>query len=327
MRFAIWQHAGKGAYLTHKLLARGHTKAESIDETDLLLLDCDWRWAHPRPQMIGWAKDAGAKVALFPHGGHPTVFIYDGLTDPDPQIDLRLEHGQGSIDVANQLGLDLNQQAPGWLFSPTKPFRRVKKPRKLLFAPQHPNMETINVPNPDDPGPKLNQRVYKQLLQLGYEVTVTYVGPAWKNGVWFHPGVRMVENPSMRFDHTFDLIQQADVVVGAGSVAACAVASGVPTVMFGQGNYADFIDGKYVTPNNVDVYGETLKYPIDCDNGEVGDLIVRACAGDSGAAEWRKRFIGKDGTEKAADLLEDLVATSSPQVIIGGVTATAKLNL
>ena len=323
MKFAIWDHAGKGAYLRQALLGQGHTLADNVESTDLLLVDCDWRWAHPRPELIRMAKQTGAKVALFPHGGAPTVFIYDGLTEPDGNVDLRLEHGPGSVEIAELLELELRQEAPGWLFSPTRLFAPVEKPRRLLFAPQHPNMEAMHAgTNGHDPAPQLNNKVYRQLLRLGYEITVSLVGPAWKNGVWFHPGVKFVWNPSMRYDLSLPLVEQADVVVGAGTIAAAGLAAGKPTVMLGQGNYADYIDGHYQVPDNVGVYADTLRYPLDVEYGDLEGLIVRACVGDDAANVWRTRFVGDDdGCGAAADLLEQLVPVSTTDVMIGGVTA------
>jgi hypothetical protein len=330
VRFAIWDHAGKGDYLRQRLFAAGHTAADTIDDCDLLLLDCDWRWAHPRPELIQAAVKAGAKVALFPHGGQPTIFIYDGLTEPDPLVNLRFEHGPGSLEVAGLLGLDLSQEATGWLYSPTKPFAAVDDPVKVLFAPQHPNMETISHPvNGHDPGPKLNQHIYRQLLELDYEITVAMVGPAWKNGVWAHPRARIFQNPQMLFHVSWQLIQEADVVVGAGSVAAAAVASGKPTIMFGQGHYADYIDGEYRWPDNWKSYDDLLRYPLDADQGDLDELIVQACLGDDEASKWRDRFVGDDGTEQAIRLLEELVVVNeqaSQNVLIQGVPARSKVR-
>lgn len=340
MKYAVWDHAGKGVYLRQQLQKAGHTEVDGLQDADLLLVDCDWRWAHPRPELIAAAKNKGAKVALYPHGGWSTVFIYDGLTDPDPNVDLRLEHGRGSVDIADSLGLDLDQHAPGWLFSPTKPFQPVDKPRSVLFAPQHPNMETLLAgTNGHDPGPKLNQPIYKRLLELGYDLSVSFVGPAWKNGVWPHPRAQLVPNPTMSFQQSWQLIQQADVVVATGTVAATAVASGKPTVMFGQDNLADYVDGAYQLPDHPALYADLLRYPLDVDDGDLADLIEEACAGTSATAEWRELFVGDDGTNEATRLLEELTMSevetpdpepdddgdeSEPQhVFIGGVTATA----
>jgi len=328
MRFAIWQNCGKGSYLQQRLVEQGHTVAETVDRTDVLIVDCDWAWAHPRPELIRLAKQAGAKVAVYPHGGAPTVFVYDGLTPPDENVDLRLEHGRGPIEIAQLLGLELKQKETGWLFSPARPFEPVENPVRLLFAPQHPNMEMVHAgTNGHDSGPKLNQAVYKDLLKLGYELTVTSVGPLWKNGVWAHPGVAFVDNPNMEFQQSFALVQQADVVVGAGSVAAAAIASGKPTVMLGQTNLADYVNGSYCWPNNTDLYADLLRYPLDVEYGELDELIVAACDGDDGAAEWRDRFVGDDGTLEAIRLLEQLVEnrvlSSTASVIIDGVTARA----
>ncbi len=327
MRFALWDHAGKGGYLRQQLLEAGHTSAETVADAELMLLDCDWAWAHPRPELIKAAHDSGAKVALYPHGGLPTTFVYDGLTVPDPFVDLRLEHGHGSIDAATELGLDLNQQAPGWLYSPTKPFAPVTDPIKVLFAPQHPNMEMLlNGTNGHDPGPGANNRIYRWLIESDFEVTVSVVGPVHRNGIFFHPKADLVSNHEMRFEQSWALIQEADVVIAAGTMAATAVAAGKPTIMLGQGHYADYVNGKYVNPDHVGIYDGLFRYPLDANDGDLGDLLERACAGDEDAAAWRERHIGDDGTTQAIQLLEELVGgkvASPSHVTIEGVTATS----
>jgi hypothetical protein len=325
VRFAIWDHAGKGGYLHQQLLAAGHTTAETLADADVFLADCDWAWAHPRPELIAAAKEAGAKVVLYPHGGLPTVFVYDGLTVPDPLVDLRLEHGQGSIEAAAELALELAQEATGWLYSPTESFQAVDDPVKVLFAPQHPNMEMLlNGTNGHDPGPSANQAVYRDLLKLGFEVTVSVVGPLWRNGVYPHPRAKLASNHQMRFEQSWQLIQGMDVVIAAGTVAATAIASGKPTVMLGQSHYADYIEGVYVNPDHVEIYDPFFRYPLDATDNDLEDLILAACRGDSEAAKWRERHIGDDGTGLAVELIEGLLGekvASVANVIIGGVTA------
>lgn len=323
MRFALWDHAGKGAYLRQRLFEAGHTAAETVADAELMLLDCDWAWAHPRPALIQAAHQAGAKIVLYPHGGLPTTYVYDGLTVPDPLVDLRLEHGQGSIDAASELGLPLWQQASGWLYSPTLPFAPVADPVKVLFAPQHPNMEMLlNGTNGHDPGPAANQAIYRWLLKSGFDVTVSVVGPLWRNGIYPHPGVTLVSNHEMRYDFSWRLVQDADLVIAAGTVAACAVASGKPTIMLGQGHYADYVNGVYVQPDHLDIYDGLFRYPLDANEGDLDDLVVDACTGTDATADWRARHSGDDGVGDAIRILEDLVGVpSSTHVTIQGVTA------
>jgi hypothetical protein len=52
----------------------------------------------------------------------------------------------------------------------------------------------------------------------------------------------------MRFTHSYELIQDADVVVGAGTIAAAAVACGKPTVMLGGHDCSDYIGGNTSGP-------------------------------------------------------------------------------
>ena len=323
MRFGIWDHAGKGGYLREQMLRAGHSPAETLEDADLLLLDCDWRWANPRPDLIRAAVQAGTRVVLYPHGGLPTVFVYDGLTPPDPNVSLRLEHGPGPIQVAERLGLDLSQRAVGWLYTPTRPFRPVEEPRRMLFAPQHPNMEALlnGTLNGQDPGPAINNRIFRELLEFEYdELSVLTVGPSWRNGVFAHPRVRQVSNHEMTLQTAYAEVMRTDVVIAAGTVAALAVACGKPTVMLGQGHYADYIGGRYVFPDNWESYDADLRYPIDAETGDLEDAIYRACEGDEEAADWRERFVGDDGTTSAIEALEELV---SADVRVRGVTAKA----
>lgn len=336
MKFALFDHAGKGTYLGRVLAAAGHTPCERPDEADLLLLDCDWSWAHPRSAMIDAAKTAGARVALYPHGGMPTVFVYDGLTDPHPGVDLRLEHGQGSIEIARIFGAEsrLSQHAPGWLFSPTAPPATPSggRPGRVLFAPMHPNIEALQArTNGNDPAPKLNQDIYKQLLAMHVDLTVSIVAPPDRNGIWQHPRATFVDNPSMNFQASYDLVRQADAVVAAGTIGALGVALGKPTVMFGQGDWSDYVGGRYVKAKHAKKYASMARYPIDCSDTPVEEALARACEGDRTVAEWREAFIGHDdGASAAVRLLEQLVGEPLPEqanlqqnVSIGGVTATA----
>ncbi len=334
MKFALYEFEGKELYLRQALYARGHTQAERIDDTDLLLVDTDVPWAHPRPQMIAAAKAAGAKVAVYPHGGLPD-WTYDGIAEPHPDVDLRLEHGPGSSEVASLLGLDLRQQAFGWLYSPTQPFAPVEDPKRVLFAPLHPIIEGLANPetNGHDPAPEFNQRVYKQLLALGYELVVSVVGPPHRSGLWPHPRATLVANPAMGFTNSYQLVMAADVVIAAGTMAALAVACGKPTVMFAQDNFTTYANGDYTGPDNPGLYEDLIRYPLDASDGNLGVLILRACAGDPAAAEWRDRFVGNDGANAAVLALERLVESREDEVKkpkrnvkIQGMTSKAKVQ-
>lgn len=328
MRFAIHDHGAKSVWLKQQMVAAGHQVADSIEDTDLLLLDCDWPWSG-RSELIDAAIAVGAKVALYPHGGMPTVFSYDGLAEPDPRVSLRLEHGRGSIEMAARFGAyELKQEAPGWLFSPTEKFKPVKKPRSVFFAPMHPNIEAmLTGSDTNDPAPALNHAVYQELLATGLDVTVSLVGPPHRNGVWHHPRVEFVDNPQMLFTDSFSVMAGHDVVIAAGTLGAAAVALGKPTVMFGQGDWSDYVDGEYRQAAHADAYSEFARYPLDCTDGKLSSLMMRACKGDTAAAAWRKRFVGDDGTAAAIRLLEELVEVDTPpnrHVAVQGVTALAR---
>ncbi len=323
----LYEFEGKELYLRQALMGRGHTPAERIDDTDLLLVDTDAPWANPRPQMIEAAKAAGAKVALYPHSGLPICWMYDGICEPNPDVDLRLEHGLGSIEVADAIGTDLRQLGFGWLYSPTRPFAPVATPQTVLFAPLHPIIEGLAHPetNGHDPAPAWNQQVYKRLLSRGYEVTVSVVGPPHRSGVWPHPRAHLVANPTMQFTASYQLVMAADVVVAASTMAALAIACGKPTVMLAQDHWREGFNG--VEAAHPELYADLIRYPLDATDGDLGETIVRACAGDPDAAEWRDRFVGDDGIDDAVVALEQLVdqdAQPTRDVVVVGATATAE---
>jgi hypothetical protein len=327
MKFSVFDVMDKGLYLKQTLEAAGHEPVR-FEDADVLILDCDWAWADPRPQLIDEAVARGLKVALYPHGGMPTVHVYDGLTKPHPGVDLRLEHGVGSIDIAEHLDLDLRQAAPGWLYCPTLPFSPIEDPQRILFAPLHPNIEAMNAgENGPDPAPHLNRDVYRQLLEFGFDLTVSVVGPLWRNGLWAHPRATMVSNNDMRFTHAYELIQNADVVVAAGTIAAAAVACGKPTVLLGGHDCSDYIRGEYVRADHADDYQDWLAYPFNVEDAFLADLILDACAGSVEASAWRERWISDDGAAAAVRALEHLVGEdteTSRHVAICGVTARAQ---
>lgn len=330
MKFVCYDHCGKSLYLKQQLVAAGHEAATGVEGLDLLIVDCDWPWAHPRPALIEAAHDAGAIIATYPHGGRFVNFVYDGLCAPDDRVDLRLEHGPAHIDTISPYVTIPNQHDVGWLYCPTAPFKPVEKPTKILFGPMHPNMEQLvtGTTNGHDPAPIVNQPIYKRLLELpDVEIVVSVIGPAWRNGVWPHPKVRLHPNPNMWFPHTFEQIMSADLVIAADTMAAAAVALGKPTIWFFQGDMRDYIGGQYIEADHANSYRDQTRYPIDFDDGPLDVLISLACDGYDDVDEWRRQWVGNDGTEAAIRLLEEAVADrpvpESQSVTIEGVTARA----
>src|SRR5262249_7460277 len=151
---------------------------------------------------------------------------------------------------------DLRQSAPGWLYSPTSPFRPSKRRKRVLFAPMHPNMEMLQQPgNGHDPAPSFNQKLYRRLLAMkDINLVVSMLGEAWRNGLWPHPRAKFFPNPRMMFGQSLEQIMKADLVVAAGTMGATAVACGKPTVMFAQDVSKDYVNGVYQEADHADLY-------------------------------------------------------------------------
>lgn len=137
------------------------------------------------------------------------------------------------------------------------------------------------------------------------------VGPTYANGVWHHPAAQFVPNPQMGFPNTYRIVQDADVVVGGGTVAALAVAVGKPLVMVGEDDFADYIGGEYRAAAHPDLYRDLCRYPLNAADGSLAELILTACTGSPAIAEWRRLWTPEDGTTAAIALLEKLAGVSS----------------
>jgi len=264
MRFALFDHQGKGLHIGQALVAAGWDLSGDPADCDLLLVDHDGPYAHPRPAIIEAAYDAGAKIVLYPHGALPTVTFYDGAYAPDARIDARLEHGEGHVEIGRRIGLgDIGQTVVGWTYSDRAAFAPTR-PERILFAPIQPN-GSGELKEHDR---LRNHHAWMQLREIGNVA---------------------VRNPGFPADVTsaFADVDQADVVVAAGTLACLALARGKPVVMIHDRNLENEVE-----PAHLDAYDDYQRYPLTVGDAPLGDLIAEACQGSAHVDAWRNLFVG-----------------------------------
>ncbi len=284
-RFAVFNHQDKGAMIAAALHQAGWQQAETAQECDVLLIDHDGPFAHPRPQFIGEAYEAGAKVVLYPHGANPSVTFYDGAFDPDPRVAVRLEHGAGPLEIAHRAGLgDLHQRVVGWTYTPRADFAPIDRPRTILFAPIQANGNG-EIAEYDA---VTNQQGWDQLQDVDAEIVVRDLGgPGSVLGAW-------------------QAVAEADLVVAAGSLAYTAIASGKPVVMLHDRNWE-----RGAPPVHERLYADYARYPLTVGDGPLADLIAEACQGSERVHEWANLFVGGPMVD-VAQLLEEVVSSPAP---------------
>jgi hypothetical protein len=282
MRFAVSKHQSKAQPFIQALLSHGHQAVGG--GADAFLIDLDLPQYRPafEPHLA-----QGAKVFLYPHGPI-TQNLYDGMYPWDPRVTAHFVPGEGQRELLRLIGVDVPTFAIGFPWCDVAPFRATDNPRRVLFAPMHPLDHDGSLP---DDCKALNRRIYEQLLELDYDLTVRHFLDLERNGLYPAPGVEY--SPSDLGTATDD-IDRADVVIGVGTLAGLAIARGAPTITYDQGAETFHLkaDGTRVYPEKEYLYADLMRYPIDIADGPLDELIRTAAGSDDRIREWRELFIG-----------------------------------
>jgi hypothetical protein len=84
-------------------------------------------------------------------------------------------------------------------------------------------------------------------------------------------------------------IQEYDLIVGHQTFAYLAIASGKPTVMFGEDVPPHSM---HVPVRSWEKYKDLLKFPLDLLVGHPQDVLNQAASSEDSIREWKYNFIG-----------------------------------
>ena len=286
--FFIYNHQGKGDLFERALIKAGYAPAEKLS-SQIVLSDID------TPGRVNQLSDritkGFTKLFCYPHAARPFVG-WAGLFPPSGLTSASFVFAEGHIDVIRAYGYKRPLHSVGWAYSEIKPFRPTR-PRRVLFAPIHPNNNgwLSNL----DRG--INSRTFQILLRLietqGIELTVRHIKVLAAGGLWKDPRVKYVRGDTNTKQQ--DDMNNADVVISHQTYAYCAIARGIPTVMMAEDipprNGRDEASFKFV--DRWDDWKSLLMYPLDILNtDDPWRLIQRACETDEDIRDWRHRMIG-----------------------------------
>ena len=286
--YYIYRHQGKEIPFGEALCNAGYWNTGDISKARIVLMDVDTagRVAH-------FQKDK-TKLFVYPHAARPFVG-WDGLFTSSQHTSAAFVFAEGHIDVIRAYGYKKPLHPVGWAYSEIKPFVPASDPKKILFAPIHPNRNGwLSAMDKN-----INKRTYKILLDMidthDMSLTVRLIRGLDANGLWKDNRVCYVEGQTNT--KQMDDLARADIGVSHQTYAWIGVALGRPMVMMGEGeaprNGGSEADFKQV--KSWDLYRHLLAFPLDILNTEDPyGLLVQACESDECIRDWKSRMIGSE---------------------------------
>ena len=283
--YRMSHHQNKENAFKQALTSRGWYESRYIRSNSVAfgLFDADWR--------AGDIENLkGRPYFLYPHAARPMV-QYDGCVEPKP-VTAMFTQAPGGKDLMKIIGYPYPVEVTGWAYSEVRPFQKVKKVKRILFAPIHPNGNGyLNKVDKD-----LNQRTLERLeaycQETGTELSVRLVGDPNNNGLSFHEKTKV--HTGKKNNSTAD-IENADVIIAHQTFAYLSVALGKPTVMMGEdvpprsGNSEE----GFCYVKHWEAYKDILMFPLDILQGDTEKVIQKACEGSGAVEDWKARFIGE----------------------------------
>lgn len=287
--YFAWNHQGKADMFVGALFDAGYRKTE-MRNAQVLLMDID------TPGRVGLVSDqiknGHSKLFCYPHAARPFIG-WDGLFTSSQYTSASFVFAEGHIEVIRAYGYKKPLHAVGWAYSEIRPFQPAPEPRRVLFAPIHPNRNGwLSALDKD-----INARTYQVLLDMlndkKIELTVRHIHSLEMNGMWNDKRVQLMPGETNTNQNAG--IEEADVVVSHQTYAWKCAALGKPTVMMAEceapRNGGDEATFKRV--KSWESYKHLLMYPLDILNTpDPYGLLVQACTSDELVRDWKKRMIG-----------------------------------
>lgn len=288
MKFLMYSRQDKGEQYQKALLHAGYEKASSWRFADFIL------GHHDQRADLRYIFQAGKKFFVHPHSARSFV-LWDGPLPANRRVSCNFVQAEGQKEVMRRYRYPVPVEVSGWTYCPILPFRKSTEVKRVLFAPIHPNGMTDRfgrrLPIPD-----WNQNIhaYQALQKLPVELTVRIFGTPHDNGLPNDPRIHYQES-DLTLNGSLEAMKGYDVIVGHQTFAYLAIASGYPTVMFGE----DTIPHSGETfVQHWDLYKDMMMFPLDLLKGDPMAVLERAAGDEEAVRCWRDNFIGKQFDEK-----------------------------
>ena len=288
-RFWVFNHQNKADAMVSALTGAGYEESLNLTNfagvrfalTDYAAWGRAKRLEKIRRQGVG-------RFFVYPHSARPAM-----IADVEPEwewVTATFVTAPGHIEIMQSYGYPKPLHVAGWMLCPMREFQPRKEAYHILFAPIHPRCA--------EEDKKVNQRVFAILEKLARKdlicLTVRYISTPGGSGLEEveHPNIHYVAG---QMNNAYDQIDNADVVIGSGTIAYIAVARGVPTVMMAERTLPEhWLKEPVLFANNWDKYVDRLAYPLDIlEAPSPLKMLEGAVRCDESVREWRERMIGE----------------------------------
>lgn len=298
-KFYFDEHQHKGRAYVNALEAGGHWRSSRRVGADFIFIDHDIG-----PKGIGlrrgieFAHQNDVPVFIYPHSARPNVM--SDTHKPWPHTRALFTISEGHKEVLQALDYPCPIEVTGWTYSEIRPFKQVIPGEKInvLFAPIHPNANGFL----GEEDKQLNRQVYCLLSNMPeVNLTVRHIHSLTQNGITrnyrINDRTTFIEGHP---DGSTKEIENADVIVGAYTLAYITVALGKPLVMMGEQirPHVGNTKGLIFYSNNWEKYRDIMKYPFEIEDALLSydaalELLIAAMSKSRAVEDWKRRFIGK----------------------------------
>lgn len=301
--FFVFQNKDSANAYVDALLSAGFEQVKKLNQAVFILYDVESvgrRWEIKREflkEKIGF---------IYPHTPL-TCYIWDGIYAPLP-VACNFVAGDGAKQCMKSYGYPYRVESCGFPRCRTLPFQ-FSRGRHLLFVPARPRRD-------HGKQAELDRLALHWIIEHSSEFeTITICRLAGQ----FHElddlaiDIKkfrvLTTNPKETTSPAQDMIDRidrSDVVVAAHTPAALAIARGKPTLMYGQGDSLETLNGK--AAKNYHKYKSLYDYPLDLLDMTLDDVKNFAYFGCHKVEAWKQSHIGGNfDSEKFLSIVREYV--------------------
>lgn len=298
-RYYIYDWQSKSLAFDQVMSKNGFVKTDDVMSADIVLVDVDLpsRVEKLKPRI----RAGRMHLFCYPHAAIPSLF-WDGIIAPSEFVSASFVVADGHKQVLDAYGYPNPTFSVGWSYSDILPFKPCEIPKKILFAPVHPNESTF-LPKEDK---DLNCETFWKLLPYcrnnGIELTVRHIETLEKNGLWKAPNVIYSSGQKKVGKQIQKTLLDFDLVVSKQTLAWTSVALGIPTIFMGE----DICPKSGKDEEHIrkvlswEKYKHLMMFPLDISKESISTLVPKASLRETDdVVKWKSLMIGNPFDEKA----------------------------
>jgi len=288
-KFFVFENKDAGRAFVDALEGAGYERVKKLDKADFILYDIE-SVGRRRQMRADFITNRGPAF-IYPHTPN-TCYIWDGIYEPLP-VAVNFVAGEGAKKCMQAYGYPYRIETCGFPRCEVLPFQ-FSKPRNLLFVPARPRRDKGRQ---NDLDLKALYWVIEHYREYFDSVTICRLEGQFKELDYMAVEINkmnvLTTNPKSTTSPAQDMIDRidnADLVIAQHTPAALAVARGKPTIMYGQGESLENLQGHKAV--NYPKYKAIYDYPLDLFQMDIQEVLNFAFFGCRKVEQWKQAHIG-----------------------------------